>query len=76
MVLEEQRNAIVKQAKVAKSQISSTASQINVAKSQISVANANIDQALSGIENAKLQLSYTVILAPEDGQISKVNLQN
>lgn len=75
VVLEEQRNAIVKQAKVAKSQISSTASQINVAKSQISVANANIDQALSGIENAKLQLSYTVILAPEDGQISKVNLQ-
>ncbi|WP_255070828.1 HlyD family secretion protein [Lacihabitans sp. LS3-19] len=74
-VLTEQRNALQKQAKVAASQIGSTRSQIDVAKSQIEVADANISQSASGVENAKLYLSYTVIVAPEDGQISKVNLQ-
>ena len=74
-VLTEQRNALQKQAKVAASQIGSTRSQIDVAKSQIEVADANISQSGAGVDNAKLYLSYTVIVAPEDGQVSKVNLQ-
>lgn len=74
-VLNEQKNALVKQAKVASSQIGTTKSQIGVAKSQIEVASATIGQAENAVENAKLFLSYTVIVAPEDGQISKVNLQ-
>lgn len=74
-VLVEQRNALQKQAKVAVSQIGNTRSQIEVAKSQIEVADANIDQSLSSVESAKLFLSYTIIVAPEDGQVSKVNLQ-
>lgn len=74
-VLTEQRNAIQKQAKVASSQIGTTKSQIEAAQSQVGVASANINQGKVAVENAKLYLRYTVVTAPEDGQISKVNLQ-
>ena len=74
-VLTEQRNAIQKQATVASTQIGSTKSQVEAAKSQVEVASANIGQSKVSIDNAKLYLRYTVITAPEDGQISKVNLQ-
>ena len=76
LVLQEQKEAIQKQSKVASSQVGNTRSQIAVAQSQIEVANANISQAETAVENAKLQLSYTVIIAQNDGQVSKVNLQN
>lgn len=74
-VLTEQRNAIQKQAKVASTQIGSTKSQIEAAQSQVGVASANLNQGKVAIENAKLYLKYTIVTAPEDGQVSKVNLQ-
>ncbi|UBM60596.1 HlyD family secretion protein [Marinilongibacter aquaticus] len=74
-VLEEQRNAIEKQVSVAARQVKNSQSQVSAARSQISVAEASIEQNDVAIENAKLFLSYTVILAPADGQLSKINLQ-
>ncbi len=74
-VLQDTKNAISKQANVAASQIGNTKSQIAAVKSQMSVANANISQAQTNVDNAQLFLSYNVIIAPEDGQISTVNLQ-
>lgn len=67
-VLEDQKNAAARQTESANAQSTATGD-------QVSVANATIKQRQSDLDNAKLNLSYTVILAPEDGRISKVNVQ-
>ena len=41
----------------------------------ISIANATIKQRQVDVDDAKLNLSYTVITSPADGLISKVNVQ-
>lgn len=67
-VLIEQKNAATRQTNAAASQSSATSRQMNV-------ANATILQKQADVESAKLNLSYTVITAPEDGMVSKVNIQ-
>lgn len=56
-------------------QTSAASSQSNATSQQIGVANATIQQRQADLENAKLNLSYTAILAPCDGYVSKVNAQ-
>lgn len=65
-VLKEQRNQAARQTSAATTQ--STAS-----SRQITVANATIRQREVDVADAKLNLSYTVLTAPSDGYISKVN---
>lgn len=67
-VLTDMKNAAIRQAHAASSQSNATAQQVNV-------VNATIEQRKADVENAKLNLSYTVILAPQDGRVSKVNVQ-
>ena len=67
-VLVTQKNAAERQAKAATSQTAATSR-------QTSVVNANIKARQADIDNAKLVLSYTVITAPTDGHVSKVNAQ-
>lgn len=67
-VLRGQKNAASRQTSAATSQSQATGQQINV-------ANATIQQRQADLENAKLNLSYTAILAPNDGYVSKVNVQ-
>ncbi len=67
-VLMDQKHAATRQTAAAKSQSNATGQ-------QISVASATIQQRQADLDNAKLNLSYTVIVAPEDGLISKVNVQ-
>ena len=67
-VLNDQKNA-------ANRQTSAAASQSNATSQQVSVANATIQQRQADLDNALLNLSYTVITAPEDGNVSKVNVQ-
>lgn len=67
-VLQDQKNAATRQTYTASSQSNATAQ-------QVSVANATIQQRQADLENAKLNLSYTVITAPEDGRVSKINVQ-
>ena len=67
-ILVEQRNAAARQTGAASSQSAATAQQVGV-------ADATIKQRQADVENAKLNLSYTVITAPADGSISKVNVQ-
>jgi len=67
-VLIEQRNAASKQTGAASSQSNATAQQANV-------ASATIKQRQADLDNANLNLSYAVITAPEDGMVSKVNVQ-
>ena len=67
-VLVAQKNAAERQAKAAGKQTSATSR-------QTAVANANIKARQAEIANAELNLSYTVITAPTDGRVSKVNAQ-
>lgn len=67
-VLREQRNQAAQQTRAVASQSAATGKQVNV-------ANAAIQQRRVEVEDAKLNLSYTVITAPEDGVVSKVNVQ-
>lgn len=67
-ILEAQKNQVARQT-------SSVASQSNAVASQVDVANATIKQKEVELEEAKLNLSYTVVTAQESGMASKVNLQ-
>ncbi len=67
-ILSDQKNAATRQTNAATAQSNATGQQVNV-------ANSTIQQRMTDVENAKLNLSYTAIIAPEDGYISKVNVQ-
>jgi len=66
-VLSDQKNAIIRQVKAVSSQSNATAQQAGV-------VNANIMQRRADVANAELNLSYTVITAPQDGKVSKINV--
>lgn len=67
-VLNEQKTAAIRQS-------SAAASQSNATAKQIGVANATIKQKQAEVDAARLNLSYTIITAAQDGQVSKINLQ-
>ncbi len=54
---------------------SSSLAQTKVSSEQIKVAEAQIKQRQADLDFAKLQLSYSAITAPEDGIVSKRNVQ-
>lgn len=72
---ENQLAVLEKQKKEAAQRTNAVASQSSATSQQISVANATIKQREVDVEDARLNLSYTVITAPEDGVVSKVNVQ-
>ena len=72
---ERQLQVLEAQKRQVAAQSSGVVSQTNATSQQISVANAVIKQRQADVEDAKLNLSYTVITAPVDGLISKVNVQ-
>lgn len=47
----------------------------NVSSKQTEVAAANINRAKAALDAANLNLSYTVVTASVDGQVSKINIQ-
>lgn len=59
----------------ASQQTNAVSIQSNATSQQIGSADAGIHQREVDIEAAKLNLSYTVVIAPEDGLISKVNVK-
>ncbi len=67
-ILQQQKNQASSQTSVVSSQSAATAQSIEVAQSMVKQREVDV-------ENAKLNLSYTVITAPEDGRVSKVNVQ-
>ena len=67
-ILEGQRNQ-------ASQQTNAVTVQSNATSQQINIANAAIHQRQVDVDAAKLNLSYTVIIADGDGHISKVNVQ-
>jgi len=67
-ILEQQKNQV-------KQQTSAVASQSNATSSQIGVAGSVIKQREVEVAEAKLNLSYTAVVAQESGLVSKVNVQ-
>ena len=63
-----QRNTAEKQVAVARGQVAA-------ARQQIAVAEAVVKQRQTDLDNARLQLSYTILTAPADGTVSKKNVQ-
>jgi membrane fusion protein, multidrug efflux system len=67
--------ATAAQRATATDQVSVARQQVAAAEQQIAVAQAVVKQRQADLDNAKLQLSYTTIMAPQDGIISKKNVQ-
>jgi len=67
-VLQEQRKQASQQTNVVSTQSSATAQTIGV-------ANSTIRQRQVDVDAAKLNLSYTVVVAPEDGMVSRIGVQ-
>lgn len=63
------------QVNAAGTQTGVTSSQSRATKGQISVAQAAIKQRQTDLDLANLQLSYTVVLAPASGVVSKRSVQ-
>jgi membrane fusion protein (multidrug efflux system) len=72
---EKQVQILQQQKQQASQQINVASSQTGASASQIGVANSIIKQRLADVDDARLKLSYAVIIAPADGTISKVNVQ-
>ncbi len=72
---ERQLEVLTNQRKSSTRQTTASTLQSNATGQQVSVANATIMARKADLEHAKLNLSYTVIIAPGDGYVSKVNVQ-
>ena len=72
---EKQLQVLQQQKAQASKQTSAVASQSSATSTQVGVANASINQRKVDVDEAKLNLSYTVVTAPADGIVSKVNVQ-
>ena len=68
---EKQLDTLEQQRKQAVSQTFAVSSQSLATSSQISIANATIRQRQVDVDDARLNLSYTVITSPADGLVSK-----
>ncbi len=75
LVLEKQVASALAQLSVVKQQSTASRTQANGVNSQVALAEIGIQQKLSEVEYARLQLSYSYIIAPCDGYISKKNVQ-
>ena len=72
---EKQLQVLVEQKNQALRQTNAVASQSHATSRQITVAGSGVKQRQVDVDDARLNLSYAVITAPEDGLVSKVNVQ-
>jgi len=72
---EKQLAILQEQKKQASTQTNAVAVQSNATAQQSGAANAVVEQRQVEVEAAKLNLSYTVVTAQQDGLVSKVNVQ-
>lgn len=72
---ERQLQVLQEQKKQASTQTGVVSSQSNATAQQIDVAASLVKQREVEVADAKLKLSYAVITAPEDGRVSRVNVQ-
>jgi membrane fusion protein (multidrug efflux system) len=72
---EKQLQILQQQKRQAAEQTNAVAAQSTATSQQIGVAGSAIKQRQVEVDAAKLNLSYTVVVAPEDGMVSKISVQ-
>ena len=72
---DKQLQVLVQQQKQAMQQTGAVASQSVVTSQNIGIANAVVQQREADVNNAQLNLSYTIIIAQVSGYVSKVPVQ-
>lgn len=72
---ERQLQVLQEQKKQAANQTHAVAQQSNATAQQIGAAEAAVQQRQVEVDAAKLNLSYTAIIAQQDGLVSKINVQ-
>jgi membrane fusion protein, multidrug efflux system len=72
---EKQLAILEEQKKQASRQTNAVAAQSNATAQQIGAAGAAVQQRQVEVDAAKLNLSYTVVVAQQDGMVSKINVQ-
>jgi len=72
---EQQLEILKNQEKASASQRNAAISQTEISENQVSVAQANVESAKAALDAALLNMDYTVITAPIDGQLSSVSIQ-
>ncbi len=70
-----QLELLEKQREIAQRQSKTSGAQSTVTTSKVAVAEATVQQSEAALEAAKLNLSYTAIIAQFDGQLSAVNIE-
>ncbi len=60
----------------AKSQVKAANADVDFSKAGVETANAAVQQAQAKLDQAKLNVSYTKIIAPFDGRITARSIQN
>lgn len=68
-ILESQKNQV-------NAQTNAVAAQSNAVGEQVDIASSSIKQKQVDVDAAKLNLSYCVVVAQQDGMVSKVNVQS
>lgn len=72
---EQQVKVLQDQQRARANQKTAAVSQTNISEKQVSVAEANVKSAQAMVDAAKLNLDYSIVTAPINGQLSSVNLQ-
>ncbi|MDG3583726.1 MULTISPECIES: HlyD family secretion protein [Galbibacter] len=72
---EKELEVLKSQQKASASQRNAAVSQTEISQKQIAVAEANVKSAQAQLDAAKLDIGYTIVTAPIDGQLSNVDLQ-
>ncbi|MCG2462155.1 HlyD family secretion protein [Flavobacteriaceae bacterium F89] len=73
---EQQVKVLQDQQRARANQKTAAVSQTNISKKQVAVAEANVKSAQAVVDAAQLNLDYSVVTAPIDGQLSNVDLQS
>jgi membrane fusion protein (multidrug efflux system) len=73
LLMEAQAKAV--QTKAALASAKSAPQQIEVSSAQAAVASADVQQAQAALRQAELNLSYTKIIAPEDGRVTRKSVE-
>lgn len=72
---EQQLQIIENQQKATSSQRNAAISQTKISEKQVAVAEANIKNAQAQLDAALLNVGYTIVLAPIEGQLSNIDIQ-
>jgi membrane fusion protein, multidrug efflux system len=67
--------ARVEQARASVAQAKANIKQVDISSAQAGTASAAVLQARANLETAELELSYTTVVAPIDGVVTKKNVQ-